>query len=111
MSKSLNLLAGTALAAGLAASPALAEKMGLGRAALPEEIAAWDVSVLPKSYNERKGGVVHLLDNGTSVVIPVKTLCSTRVTTNCVVSYGYSADGLTYSIVFRTPTNGSTRGF
>ncbi|MCV2863604.1 c-type cytochrome [Albidovulum sediminicola] len=47
MSKSLNLLAGTVLAAGLAASPALAEKMGLGRAALPEEIAAWDVSVLP----------------------------------------------------------------
>jgi hypothetical protein len=71
----------------------------------------WDVSVLPKSYNEKKGGVIHLLDNGTFVVIPVKTACSTRVTTNCVVSYGYSADGLTYSIVFRTPTNGSTRGF
>ena len=47
MSKSLNLLAGTALAAGLIAGPAMAEKLGLGRAALPEEIAAWDVAVQP----------------------------------------------------------------
>ncbi|MCB2119034.1 MAG: c-type cytochrome [Rhodobacteraceae bacterium] len=47
MSKSLNLLAGTALAAGLIAGPAMAEKLGLGRVALPEEIAAWDVAVQP----------------------------------------------------------------
>ncbi|RMC30312.1 c-type cytochrome [Paracoccus alkanivorans] len=31
----------------LLASPALAEPLGLGREALPEEIAAWDVDVMP----------------------------------------------------------------
>ncbi len=46
MSKSLKLLAGTALSLSLLAGPSLAEKMGLGRPALPEEIAAWDISVL-----------------------------------------------------------------
>ena len=45
MSKSLKLLA--CAAALTAASPVLAEKMGLGRHALPEEVAAWDVAVLP----------------------------------------------------------------
>ena len=31
----------------LTSSPALAEKFGLGREALPEEIAAWDVDIRP----------------------------------------------------------------
>ncbi|QCO55652.1 c-type cytochrome [Pseudorhodobacter turbinis] len=43
MSKFLNL----ALAASLLATPAMADKLGLGRAALPEEIAAWDKDVRP----------------------------------------------------------------
>jgi cytochrome c len=47
MSKSRDLLTGSALALALMAAPAMAEKLGLGRAALPEEIAAWDVAVLP----------------------------------------------------------------
>ena len=47
MSKSRNLLTGATLAATLAAGPALAEKLGLGRPALPEEIAAWDLDVSP----------------------------------------------------------------
>lgn len=47
MSKYLNaLITGTALAATLA-TPVLAEKLGLGRPALPEEIAAWDLDVSP----------------------------------------------------------------
>jgi S-disulfanyl-L-cysteine oxidoreductase SoxD len=37
----------TALVAGLTALPLLADPLGLGRAALPEEIAAWDVAVMP----------------------------------------------------------------
>ncbi|MGH1413656.1 MAG: c-type cytochrome [Pelagimonas sp.] len=44
MSKYLNL---TALALVLAANPAFAEKYGLGRSAMPEEIAAWDLDVSP----------------------------------------------------------------
>lgn len=45
MSKSArNLLAATAI---ILALPASAQTLGLGRAALPEEIAAWDVSVEP----------------------------------------------------------------
>lgn len=47
MSKFLNLLAGTALVSTFAAAPAMAEKFGLGRPALPEEIAAWDLDVSP----------------------------------------------------------------
>jgi cytochrome c len=47
MSKYLKLLGGTALLATLATGPALAEKLGLGRPALPEEIAAWDLDVRP----------------------------------------------------------------
>lgn len=43
MSKFLNLT----LAAALLATPAMAEKLGLGRAALPEEVAAWDKDVRP----------------------------------------------------------------
>lgn len=43
MSKFLNL----ALAATLLATPAMAEKLGIGRAALPEEVAAWDLDVRP----------------------------------------------------------------
>lgn len=46
MSRSSNLLIGSALAT-LLALPAVAGPLGLGRAALPEEIDAWDVAVLP----------------------------------------------------------------
>lgn len=52
MSKSLNALA---LAAALIAGPALSEPLGLGREALPEEIAAWDVAVLPDGTGLRPG--------------------------------------------------------
>jgi cytochrome c len=43
MSKFLNLT----LAAALLATPAMAEKLGLGRPALPEEVAAWNLDVRP----------------------------------------------------------------
>ena len=43
MSKFLN----TVIAATLLASPVAAEKLGLGRSALPEEIAAWDLDISP----------------------------------------------------------------
>ncbi len=46
MSKFLKLTTATALALTLAA-PAYAEKFGLGRAALPEEVAAWNKDVSP----------------------------------------------------------------
>ncbi len=40
-------LALTAAVAAILAGPALADKLGLGRPALPEEIAAWDLDVSP----------------------------------------------------------------
>jgi len=46
MSKCRNLIAATALVT-LAGAPVLAQEFGLGRPALPEEIDAWDVAVLP----------------------------------------------------------------
>lgn len=54
MSKSRNLALASALASTLAA-PAYADKLGLGRAALPEEIAAWDVAVLPDGQGLKPG--------------------------------------------------------
>jgi cytochrome c2 len=47
MSKYRNLLAGAAVALTLSAGPVLAEEYGLGRPALADEIAAWDVDVRP----------------------------------------------------------------
>lgn len=55
MSKSHNLLLGSALALVTLAAPAFADKLGLGRVALPEEIAAWDVAVLPDGTGLREG--------------------------------------------------------
>lgn len=46
MSKFRNLLIGTAVVSALA-TPALAEKLGLGRQALPEEIDAWNLDISP----------------------------------------------------------------
>ncbi|MCV6598281.1 MAG: c-type cytochrome [Mangrovicoccus sp.] len=46
MSKPLKLLTASALAICVTA-PAFAEKLGLGRPALPEEIAAWDLDIRP----------------------------------------------------------------
>ena len=47
MSKLGKLLAGSALASALGILPALADTLGLGRPALPAEIAAWDVAIMP----------------------------------------------------------------
>jgi len=47
MSKSNLKVAATAALAGLIAAPVIAQPLGLGRAALPEEIAAWDVAIQP----------------------------------------------------------------
>jgi len=54
MSNCRDLLAASALALILAA-PAMAQPLGLGRTALPEEIAAWDVAVLPDGTGLRPG--------------------------------------------------------
>ncbi|MAM60310.1 c-type cytochrome [Maritimibacter sp. UBA3975] len=50
MSKFPKLIAGTALAT-LIAAPTLAEPFGLGREALPEEIAAWNLDIAPDGSN------------------------------------------------------------
>ncbi|MFN7003476.1 MAG: c-type cytochrome [Roseinatronobacter sp.] len=59
MSKCRKFLAGTALLT-LIASPVLAESLGIGRLALPEEIAAWDVAVMPdgRGLPEGRGNVM-----------------------------------------------------
>ncbi len=51
MSKFLNLT----LAAALLATPAFAEKLGLGRPALPEEVAAWNLDVRPDGMGLPEG--------------------------------------------------------
>ncbi|MFN4171297.1 MAG: c-type cytochrome [Pseudorhodobacter sp.] len=55
MSKSLELVLGSALAFSVLAAPVMAERLGLGREALPEEIFAWDVAVLPDGQGLREG--------------------------------------------------------
>lgn len=61
MSKFLKLVGSTALCASLIAAPAMAEKMGLGRAALPEEVASWDHDVSPDGTGlpEGSGSVLY----------------------------------------------------
>lgn len=53
MSRFREILGASALA--LIAAPALAQPLGLGRPALPEEVAAWDVAVLPDGTGLRPG--------------------------------------------------------
>lgn len=55
MSRLRNRLACTALGLLFLATPALAEKLGLGRPALPEEVSAWDVAILPDGTGLRPG--------------------------------------------------------
>lgn len=55
MSKFRNLLIGTALVSAFLASPVLAQKFGLGRPALPEELAAWDGDVRPDGLGLPEG--------------------------------------------------------
>lgn len=55
MSKSRDVLILAICAGALLATPALAGKLGLGREALPEEVAAWDVAVLPDGTGLRPG--------------------------------------------------------
>ena len=60
MSKFLKLISTTALCASVFATPLLADKIGIGRTALPEEIAAWDHDVSPDGTGlpEGSGGAL-----------------------------------------------------
>ncbi|MBT8456336.1 MAG: c-type cytochrome [Rhodobacteraceae bacterium] len=80
MSKFPKLLVSAALVATLA-TPALAEKLGIGRAAMPEEIAAWDVNVLPDGRGLPEGSMSVL--DGEAVFID-----------NCASCHGDFAEGL-----------------
>ncbi|TCP42442.1 c-type cytochrome [Rhodovulum marinum] len=81
MSKFRNLVIGTALASTLSVSPALAEKFGLGRPALPEEIAAWNLDVAPDGTG---------LPEGSGTVADGEMLFSE----NCAVCHGEFAEGV-----------------
>jgi cytochrome c len=79
MSKYRDLLLGAALVA--LAAPAAAEPLGLGRAALPEEIAAWDVNVMPSGEGLPVGGMS--VEDGEQVFVD-----------NCAACHGDFAEGL-----------------
>ena len=81
MSKFRNLLIGASVATGLLAGPALAEMMGLGRAALPEEIAAWDRDVRPDGLG---------LPEGSGDVLTGEEVFSEK----CAVCHGEFAEGV-----------------
>ncbi|MCE5971956.1 c-type cytochrome [Sinirhodobacter sp. WL0062] len=80
MSKFRNLVIATALTAPLAV-PAFAEPFGLGRAALPEEIAAWNLDVSPDGTG---------LPPGSGSVADGEELFSDR----CAVCHGEFAEGV-----------------
>lgn len=73
--------AAPALAAAFLASPALAEKYGLGRAALPEEVAAWDHDVRPDGLG---------LPEGSGDALTGEELFSE----NCAVCHGEFGEGV-----------------
>lgn len=77
MSKSLEIL----LASLLLATPAAAESLGLGREALPEEIAAWDATVLPDGTG---------LPDGSGDVLTGEEVFGA----NCASCHGEFAEGL-----------------
>ena len=77
MSKSPEIL----LAALLLATPATAETLGLGRPALPEEIAAWDLAVLPDGTG---------LPEGSGDVLTGEEVFGA----NCASCHGEFAEGL-----------------
>jgi cytochrome c len=79
MSKYHDLLLGAALVA--LAAPAAAEPLGLGRAALPEEIAAWDVNVMPSGEGLPPGGMS--VEDGEQVFVD-----------NCAACHGDFAEGI-----------------
>lgn len=80
MSKSRDLIAATALASVLLAAPAFAEKLGLGRPALPEEVAAWDHDVRPDGLG---------LPEGSGSVADGEEIFSE----NCAVCHGEFGEG------------------
>lgn len=80
MSKFRNLVIGTGLVT-LLAAPALAEKIGLGRPALPEEIAAWNLDVRPDGTG---------LPEGSGSVADGEEIFSA----NCAVCHGEFAEGV-----------------
>ena len=79
MSKYRELLLGAALVA--LAAPVAAEPFGIGRPALPEEIAAWDVKVMPDGRGLPPGGMS--VEDGEQVFID-----------NCAACHGDFAEGL-----------------
>ncbi|WP_288928787.1 c-type cytochrome [uncultured Maritimibacter sp.] len=79
MSKFPKFIAGTALAT-LIAAPAVADVYGLGREALPEEIAAWNVDISPDGSN---------LPEGSGSVEDGEILFSD----NCAACHGEFAEG------------------
>ena len=79
MSKYRDLLLGTALV--VLAAPAVAEPLGIGRPALPEEIAAWDVNVMPSGEGLPVGGMS--VEEGEQVFVD-----------NCAACHGDFAEGL-----------------
>ncbi len=81
MSKSLNLTLGTALVSVLLSAPAFAEKLGLGRVAMPEEVAAWDMDVRPDGQG---------LPVGSGDVLTGEETFSA----NCAVCHGEFAEGV-----------------
>ncbi|SEW14588.1 sulfur dehydrogenase subunit SoxD [Aliiroseovarius sediminilitoris] len=80
MSKFPEFLMATAIVA-LTAAPAMAEKLGLGRAATADEVAAWDLDVFPDGSN---------LPEGSGDVLTGETLFSE----NCASCHGEFAEGV-----------------
>ncbi len=81
MSRFPELIAKTVLAATIAATPAAAEKLGLGRAPTPEEVAAWDVNVMPDGRGLPEGAMS--VEDGERVFVE-----------NCAMCHGDFAEGL-----------------
>lgn len=79
MSKYRDLFLGGALAA--LAAPVAAEPLGIGRPAMPEEIAAWDVKVMPDGRGLPAGGMS--VRDGEDVFVD-----------NCAACHGDFAEGL-----------------
>ncbi|HET7026745.1 MAG TPA: hypothetical protein VFI28_03535 [Candidatus Limnocylindrales bacterium] len=73
-------------------------------------VLRWDASVLPRGFNPKQAGVVHVLDGGQKVVISVKkNACTTARPIDCIADY--TLTGTYFEIVVRTASNGGMKGW
>lgn len=79
--------------------------------AVVEWTVTWDVSALSKNFKISRLGVIHFPDQGPAVKIDATDLCADSSDIDCTIASGYINGDTQVFMTFRTPENGSARGY